>query len=232
MSDDPLAANLTTIRTAIARACERSGRDLGGVRIVAAAKTFGPEAIVRARDAGVREVGENYVQELRAKRRQVDGIVWHYIGTLQSHSAHQVAQLADVVQTVTPGRAMQRLARRADTMGRTMPVLIEVDLTRARTGVAPEEVDDAADEVVRTQGLDLVGLMTLPPIPSAAEDSRPYFRQLRELLEGVSVRHPEATELSMGMSIDYPVAVEEGATMVRIGTALFGARRPEDTGRT
>jgi pyridoxal phosphate enzyme (YggS family) len=232
VSDDPVAANLTSIRTAIARACDRSGRDPAAVRIVAAAKTFGTEAIVRARDAGVREVGENYVKELRAKRRQVDGIVWHYIGTLQSHSAHHVAELADVVETVTPGRAMQRLAGRATTTGRTLPVLIEVDFTRARTGVAPEEVDDAADEVVRTQGLDLLGLMTLPPIPSAAEDSRPFFRRLRELLEGVSVRHPEATELSMGMSIDYPVAVEEGATMVRIGTALFGARRPEETGRT
>jgi pyridoxal phosphate enzyme (YggS family) len=232
VSDDPVAANLRTIRTAIARACERSGRDPAGVRIVAAAKTFGPEAIVRARDAGVREVGENYVKELRAKRRQVDGVVWHYIGNLQSHSAHHVAELADVVETVAPGRAMQRLARRATTTGRTLPVLIEVDFTRTRTGVAPEEVDDAADEVVRTHGLDLVGLMTLPPIPSAAEDSRPFFRRLRELVEGVCVRHPEATELSMGMSMDYPVAVEEGATMVRVGTALFGARRPEDTGRT
>jgi len=217
---EALVANLETIREEIGRACERSGRDPDGVRIVAAAKTVEPEAIARVRDAGVREVGENYVKELRAKRDQVDGIVWHYIGTLQSHSAHQVADLADVVETVTPGRAM------------TIPVLIEVDFTRERTGVAPQGVDDAADQVAHADGLGLIGLMTLPPLPSAAEDSRPLFRGLRELLEGVAARHPEATELSMGMSLDYPVAVEEGATMVRVGTALFGARRPEDTGRT
>jgi len=162
----------------------------------------------------------------------VDGIVWHFIGTLQSHSAHQVAELADVVETVTPGRAMDRLGRRAAGMGRSIPVLIEVDLTGERTGVAPDALEAAADEVAQTEGVDLVGLMTLPPMPSVAEDSRPFFRRLRELRDGVAAHHPEARELSMGMSLDYPVAVEEGATMVRIGTALFGARRPEEPGRT
>jgi PLP dependent protein len=227
---DVLAANLATIRDRIAGACERAGRDPDGVRIVAAAKTVQPEVIERVRDAGVREVGENYVRELRAKRGRVDGIVWHFIGTLQSHSAHHVAELADVVETVTPGRAMARLARRAKEAGRSIPVLIEVDFTGERTGVAPEEVEAAADEVAGTEGVDLVGLMTLPPVPSAPEDSRPFFRRLRELRDGVATLHPRASELSMGMSFDYPVAVEEGATMVRIGTALFGARRPGDAG--
>jgi PLP dependent protein len=229
---DALVANLTTIREQIARACERAGRDPGGVRIVAAAKTIEPEAIERVRDAGVREVGENYVKELRTKRDRVNGIVWHFIGTLQSHSAHHVAELADVVETVTPGRAMQRLARRALGIGRSIPVLIEVDFTGERTGVVPDGVELAADEVAGTEGVDLVGLMTLPPIPSVAEDSRTFFRRMRELRDGVAAQHPEAAELSMGMSLDYPVAVEEGATMVRIGTALFGPRRPEHTGRT
>ena len=234
MSVDPdaLVARLARIRERIAGACERSGRDRAGVRIVAAAKTVDSEAIERVRDAGVREVGENYVRELRAKRERVDGIVWHFIGTLQSHSAHHVAELADVVETVTPGRAMARLARRASDRGRSIPVLIEVDFTGERTGVAPEGVEAAADEVAATEGLDLIGLMTLPPMPSAPEDSRPFFRRLRELRDGVATHHPGAAELSMGMSLDYPVAVEEGATMVRIGTALFGARRPEESGRT
>jgi pyridoxal phosphate enzyme (YggS family) len=231
-TSDLLAANLATIREQIAGACERSGRDPGEIRIVAAAKTVEPPAIERARDAGVREVGENYVQELRAKRGRVDGIVWHFIGTLQSGSAHHVAELADIVETVTPGRASERLGRRATGMGRSIPVLIEVDFTGERTGVAPDALDAAADEVAQTEGVDLVGLMTLPPMPSVAEDSRPFFRRLRELRDGVAAHHPEARELSMGMSLDYPVAVEEGATMVRIGTALFGARRPEEPGRT
>ncbi len=137
LSSETVAANLTRIRGEVARACERSGRDPEQVRIVAAAKTFGPAAIARVRDAGVREVGENYVKELRACRAEVDGVLWHFIGTLQSHSAHHVAELADVVETVTPGRAMQRLARRAAGLGRTITVLVEVDFTGARTGVPP-----------------------------------------------------------------------------------------------
>jgi uncharacterized pyridoxal phosphate-containing UPF0001 family protein len=110
--------------------------------------------------------------------------------------------------------------------------LLEVDFTRERAGVAPEDVPGAADAVARTEGLELVGLMTLPPIPYEAEDSRPYFGRLRELLAGVARRHPGARELSMGMSLDYEVAVQEGATMIRIGTALFGPRKLPDQGRT
>jgi pyridoxal phosphate enzyme (YggS family) len=157
---------------------------------------------------------------------------WHFIGTLQRGSAHHVAELADVVETVVPGNAARRLARRVEERGRILPVLMEVDLTGERTGVAPERVVEAAQEIDATPGLALEGLMTLPPIPADAEDSRPSFQQLRELLGEVAQRHPQARELSMGMSLDYKVAVEEGATMVRIGTALFGARPPLDQGRT
>lgn len=229
---DVVRSNLAAIRDRLALACERSGREPESVRLVAAAKSVAPETIAWVRDAGVGEVGENYVQELRAKREAVDGVTWHYIGTLQSRSAPVVAELADVVETVVPGRAMRRLAGRAVEVGRTLPALVEVDFSGKRTGVAPEEVVEAADEVAETPGLVLAGLMTLPPLPSVADESRPYFRRLRELLEKVAERHPEASELSMGMSLDYEVAVEEGATMIRIGTALFGARIPGDHGRT
>src|SRR4030095_6393341 len=116
------------------------------------------EAIERVRDAGVREVGENYVMELRTKRDRVNGIVWHFIGTLQSHSAHHVAELADVVETVTPGRAMERLGQRATRSGRSSPALMEVAFRGERTGVAPDTLEAAADGVARTEGLDLVGL--------------------------------------------------------------------------
>jgi pyridoxal phosphate enzyme (YggS family) len=226
-------ANLAEIRARIARACERVGRSLSSVRLVAAAKTVEPEAITWVRDAGVLEVGENYVAELRAKREAVEGVLWHFIGTLQRGSAHHVAELADVVETVIPGSAARRLARRAVERGRVVPVLIEVDLTSERTGIGPDAVADAADEIAATRGLALKGLMTLPAMPTTPDDSREDFRRLRELLEVVSERHPQARELSMGMSLDYEVAVEEGATMVRIGTALFGARLPPlDRGRT
>ena len=227
-----VAANVARIREDIARACERADRDPDGVRIVAAAKTFGPDAIAQVRDAGVSDVGENYVRELRAKRAALKGVVWHFIGTLQTGSAHHVAELADVVHTATPGRATERLARRAGSVGRTLPVLIEVDFAGRGTGVPPEGVAEASDAVAGLKGIDLVGLMTLPPLPSDPEDSRPFFVRLRELLRPLSERRPQMKELSMGMSLDFQVAVEEGATMVRVGSALFGARPAVDTGRT
>src|SRR3990170_1334788 len=230
---DAVLVNLAQIRARIGRACERAGRDPASVLLVAAAKTVEPEAIARVRDAGLVDVGENYVAELRAKREAVEGVRWHFIGTLQRGSAHHVADLADVVETVIPGSAARRLARRAVERDRVVPVLIEGDLTSERTGIPPHAVVDAADEIAGIRGLALQGLMTLPPMPSTAEDSRDDFRRLRELLEVVAERHPQVRELSMGMSLDYEVAVEEGATMVRIGTALFGARLPPlDRGRT
>jgi hypothetical protein len=236
MSADPRRAvvesNLDAIQRTIAAACSRSGRDPSTVRLVAAAKTVDPREVAWVVESGVPDIGHNYVRELRAGRSAVPGATWHFIGTLQSGSANQVADLADVVETLVPGNAMRRLARRAAGSGRRLPALVEVDLAGRGTGVAPGLVPQAADEVAATEGLELAGLMTLPPLPADPEESRPYFRRLRELLSEVALRHPAATELSMGMSLDYGVAVEEGATMVRIGTALFGARPPADQGRT
>lgn len=230
-SRDAVLANLRTIRERMRAACERADRDPSSVRLVAAGKTVPAEVLSWVREAGVEDLGENYVQELRAKKGVVGGGTWHFIGTLQSHTAHHVAELADIVETVVPGRALSRLGRRAAERGRRLPVLVEVDLTGERTGVAPERVREAADAVAGTEGLELTGLMTLPPLPETPEDSRPFFRRLRELSAEVAEVHPQALELSMGMSLDYEVAIEEGATMVRIGTALFGARPPAATGR-
>jgi len=216
--------NLARIRARLEAACERADRAPGAVRLVAIGKTVEPEALAWVHDAGVEDLGENYVRDLRAKRSLVPGATWHFVGTLQASGAHHVAELADVIETVVPGRAMRRLARRATERGRVLPSLVEVDFTGDRTGVPPADVVPACDEVAVTDGLELRGLMTLPPPTPTAEGARPYFRGLRELLRPVAERHPGAVELSMGMSLDYEVAVEEGATMVRIGTALFGAR--------
>jgi pyridoxal phosphate enzyme (YggS family) len=228
-SREAVLANLARVREGIARACDRSGRDPAAVRLVAASKAVPADAVRWAHEGGVEDFGENYVRELEAKRDAFAGPRWHFIGTLQSHTAHRVADLADVVQTLSPGNAVGRLARRAAQRGRRMPALIEVDFTGERTGVAPEGCMAFADEVSATEGLELRGLMTLPPLPKAPEDTRPYFIRLRELLAKVRANHPEAVELSMGMSMDYEVAVEEGATMVRVGTALFGERPPART---
>ncbi len=135
-----------------------------------------------------------------------------------------MAALADVVETLSSEHATTRLARRAAEAGRTLEALIEVDFTGERAGVAPEETLAYTHRVVDLEGIDIVGLMTLPPLLDNAEDARPWFVKLRDLRDRVREKHPQVLELSMGMSLDYAVAVEEGATMVRIGTALFGPR--------
>ncbi len=218
--------NLARVRDGIARACDRTGRDPGAVTLVAASKTVPIETIGWAREAGLTDFGENYVKELRLKAAAFPDLRWHFLGTLQSHTAHHVADLAAFVHTLAAGGGTAKLARRAAERGRVIPALIEVDFTRERTGVAPDALEDLAEEVASAGGLELAGLMTLPPIPDEPEDARPYFVHLRELGEHLRERHPAAVELSMGMSLDYEVAVEEGATMVRIGTALFGERPP------
>jgi hypothetical protein len=224
---EQLLRNLEEVRARIARAAERSARGPDEVRLVAVTKTVPPEPIRWAFEAGVRDLGENYVQELRRKRLEVPGATWHYVGTLSSGGARSVADLADVVQSVAGERAARRLAGRAARSGRILDALIEVDFTGERSGVAPDEVGAFADLVASLEGLHLVGLMTIPPLAEDPEASRPSFARLRSLRDEVRERHPDVLESSMGMSLDYEVAVEEGATMVRIGTALFGPRPTE-----
>ncbi len=219
-----MLGNLAAIRRDIGRAAARADRDSSSVAVVAAAKTVPVEVVRWVVDAGLTDVGENYVKELRDKRVQIEGARWHFIGRLQTNTAQHVAALADVVETLASARASERLARRAAEAGRRIDSLIEVDFTGERTGLPPEEVVAFADRVQDLDGLRLTGLMTLPPIPADPEDSRPFFRDLRHLRDRLRRRHPGALDLSMGMSLDYEVAVEEGATMVRIGTALFGQR--------
>jgi PLP dependent protein len=223
-SREEILEHLATIRSRIEGAAARGGRAPSDVVVVAAAKTVPAEAVRWVVDDGVVAIGHNYVKELRAMHDQVTGVRWHFIGTLQTNTAHHVAALADVVETVASEHATQRLARRAATSGRTLDALIEVDFTGERQGVPPEAVAGLADRVATLDGLRLRGLMTLPPLPATPDDARGWFRKLRELRDRVRETHPNMVDLSMGMSLDYDVAVEEGATMVRIGTALFGPR--------
>jgi len=223
-SSSSVAENVAAVRAKIAAACERAGRDDSEVTLVAVGKTVEVEALRWMVEAGVSDLAENYVRELRAKHDAVPNVRWHFVGTLQASGAHHVARLADVVQTVVPGAGADRLARRAAERGRTLPCLIEVDFTGERTGVDPDAIVEAADSVSRLEGLALVGLMTVPPLDPDPEAARPVFRRLRALGERVREGHPDAVELSMGMSLDYEVAVEEGATMLRVGTALYGTR--------
>lgn len=227
VTSEILRRNLEVVLEGIEAACARSGRDPGDVRLVAVTKTLGPEVVGMASAQGIHDFGENYVRELSGKRSAAPEAAWHYVGRLQSNTARRVAELADFVHSAERGSAAARLSRRAENRDKRLPVLIQVDFTGDRAGSAPEEVPALAAEISTLDGLTLAGLMTLPPMPEKPEDARPYFRRLRELRDRLVNVHPEAVELSMGMSLDYEVAVEEGATMVRIGTALFGQRPPK-----
>jgi len=229
-SRDEIEANIREIRQAIRSAADRVGRDPAGVELVAAAKTVPPEPIRWVVEAGVRSIGHNYVRELRASQEALPDLEvrWHYIGALQGGTAHQVADAADVVHTVGGERAARRLGGRAARSGRVLDVLIEVDFTGGGGGRAPPPPPPpppaTADLLTALGGVRLRGLMTIPPVTPTAEEARPWFVRLRELRDRIRRTYPDVLELSMGMSLDYQVAIEEGATMVRIGTALFGPR--------
>jgi PLP dependent protein len=221
-----IRSNVERIRARIADAAGRSGRDPAGVGIVAAAKTVDVDRVRAAIDAGITAIGHNYVQELAAARSSLPdrALRWHYIGAVRSGTVARVADLADVVETLAGERAARRLAGRAARSGRVLDALIEVDFTGTRPGVPPGRVPVSADLIATLEGVRLVGLMTVPPVTKKPEGAREWFARLRELRDEVRDTHPDVLELSMGMSLDYQVAVEEGATMVRIGTALFGPR--------
>ncbi len=189
---------------------------------MAVTKAFPAAAIVEAYEAGLREFGENYVQEFEQKRPGLSGLLgarFHLIGHLQSNKARRAAELFDVIQTVDSTKLAPRLNEAA---AGGLEIMIEVKLSgeEAKSGALPEDLPALIGAVARYRNLRLTGLMTMPPWTADAERSRPYFRQLRELAE-----HYGLPKLSMGMSHDFEVAIEEGATHVRIGTALFGSQK-------
>ena len=214
-----VAGRLAVVRAEIEAARRRSARAPGEVRIVAVTKGQPPEAVRAAADAGIVDFGENYVQELEAKRDRAADAAWHFLGRVQSNKAAAIAR-ADLIHSLEPGRGMRRLAAIGVERGRPVRALVEVRVREGRPGVAPGDLDAFLDEVAALPGLAVEGLMTVPD-PAPGHDPREAFATLRDLRERSPHHLPE---LSMGMSADYPVAVEEGATMVRIGTALFGPR--------
>lgn len=226
---DAIAANVEVVRERIARAAERAGRRVDEITIVAASKTFPAEAIRAAYEAGLRHFGENRVQEFEAKRAKLGDLdaTWHMIGHLQSNKARRAVQLFDRVDSVDRLSLAEKLDSAAGEFGARLPVLIEVHPGGEETKSGVEEADLAAlaEGVAALAHLELLGLMAIPPYFEEAERVRPSFRKLRELRDGLSSRMERTLPvLSMGMSHDFEVAVEEGATEVRIGTALFGKR--------
>ncbi|MGH7859976.1 MAG: YggS family pyridoxal phosphate-dependent enzyme [Candidatus Binatia bacterium] len=220
------------VRDRIASAAARSGRSPDDVTIVAAAKTFAPAEIESAIAAGVRDVGENYVQEAGAKRARIaaPGVRWHLIGRLQRNKARQAPVLFDCIHSLDSTALAEALDRAAGSTGRRVRCLVEVNLGGEGTkgGISPDRLRELLESAGRLPGVAVDGLMAIPPAGGSAEDSRPFFVRLRELRDDLArLRLPgvHLKELSMGMSGDFEIAVEEGATMVRIGTAIFGPRR-------
>lgn len=223
-----IAAAVAAVRVRIAAAAERAGRDPTAVSLVAVTKTVGAGRVRQALSAGIIDLGENRVQEAVAKRAEVEGGRWHLIGPLQSNKSGTAAGLFDVVETVDSLRLARRLAR-ARQPEAPLDILLEVELTGlpGRAGVGPDGLPELARQVALLPELRLLGLMTVAAPVAAPEEARPTFRRLRNLRDLLEAELGlELPELSMGMSGDYEAAVQEGATTVRIGRALFG-HRPE-----
>jgi pyridoxal phosphate enzyme (YggS family) len=226
-----IAGRLQQVRQRLERAAVGAGRDPSSVLLVAVSKTFPASAVREAHAAGQRDFGENRVQEALQKISETADlpIRWHLLGHLQANKARKAGQAFSVVQSVHSVEVLTKLDAAAAEAGRTLDLLIQVDLANEATkfGATPEEALPLFQAGTSCRAAQIVGLMTLPPVPESPEDARPWFKRLREARDAWAASGVPAgmlRELSMGMSGDFEVAVEEGATIVRVGTAIFGAR--------
>ena len=224
--------NLRTVLDSIERAAQKAGRSGSSVKLVAVSKTIGVEPIRQAMAAGAMALGENKVQEASSKRPLLSelAVEWHLIGSLQKNKANRAAEIFDWIESLDDFELAARLDRACEHLNKRIPVLIQVNVGReaSKSGIAEEEAADFAGRVSAFKHLEVRGLMAIPPYTEDPEESRPHFIRLRKISEriesqrltGISMK-----ELSMGMSHDFPVAIAEGATLVRVGTAIFGPRQ-------
>jgi hypothetical protein len=225
---DSIAKNLMAVRERIDHAATAVGRDSAGIRLICATKHVSTGRIREAIAAGAIIFGENYVQEARAKIEEIEkgGIQWHFIGHLQSNKAAYAVRFFDLIHSVDSATLARELDRKGATAGRVVDCLIEVNLAgeQSKFGIGTERVAELAHEMAGFKNISLQGLMTMPPYADDPEAARPYFIALRELKEDIEKHGIPLPELSMGMSMDLEAAIEEGATMVRVGRAIFGER--------
>jgi pyridoxal phosphate enzyme (YggS family) len=240
-NEDTLAQRLAAVQGRVAAALSRAGRPAGAARIVAVTKKHPAEVVAAARDAGVRDVGENYAQEMVAKLEALglameppgawppageDALRWHFIGQLQRNKVKYVVGRAALIHAVDSEALAREIAHQAEVRGMVQPILVAVSLggEEQKSGVTPEALPDLLAVVDGLAHVSCAGLMTMPPLARAPEDSRPYFRRLVALRDALATATRPLPELSMGTTDDFEIALEEGATLVRIGTAIFGAR--------
>lgn len=225
--------NLQNLKSRIAGAAQRSGRRLEDVRLLAVTKTVSIDRIREAISSGQRLFGENYVQEAAKKLESLGSLyhetTWHFIGHLQRNKAKLAVQLFDCIETVDNLKLVRALDRHAKAAGKRLSVYVQVNVARdlRKSGLSPEELPIFLTQAAELSSIDICGLMTMPPWEPEPESLRPWFRALRDLrdeMNAVLGHSPGLRELSMGMSQDFEIAIEEGATVVRIGTALFGQR--------
>ena len=233
-AQEPLAVRLADVRARVNAAVQRSGREPDAVRLIAISKTHPATVIKQLCQLGATDFGENRVQEAEGKIAEIgrEKVRWHLVGHLQANKARRAVNLFDVIHSLETLDLAQRLDRLCAEEGRqSLPVLIQVDLGHEETksGIDESELTDMVESLGPLTRVKLIGLMTLPPFFDDPEQSRPFFRRLRELRDELNQRGAfgdRTGELSMGMTHDFEVAIEEGATMVRIGTAIFGERIP------
>jgi PLP dependent protein len=229
-----ISDNIAAVRERIVVAARRAGRSRADIALMAVTKTHSPERIREAYTAGLRLFGENRVQEFAAKAgalADLAGVEWHMIGHLQTNKAGKVVELFNAVDSVDSARLAEKLDAAAQNMGKKLALLIEVNVggEAAKSGVAPDsrELEELLLAAPGFEALEFRGLMTVPPFSDDTERARPFFRQLRQLRDAIAARNLPAIRmdvLSMGMSHDFEIAIEEGSTCVRVGTAIFGER--------
>lgn len=232
---EEIKKNLERVLGQIRDACGRVGRDPAGVTLITVTKTFDLGVVERAIEAGAADLGENYVQEAKEKIEGMPGsgaggVRWHFIGHLQRNKSRYAVKLFDLIHSVDGLPLAVELDRRAKGVGKVQEILVQVNISHEerKSGIEVSGVVDLVRGISTLENLKVRGLMGMPPFGLDTEEVRPFFTALRELLEKIKAENIPGVsmdELSMGMSADYPVAIEEGATMVRVGTAIFGQRR-------
>ena len=226
-----IAANINMIKQRIAAAALKCGRDPDSIKLLAVTKTIPTEYIIKAIDAGITMLGENYVQEARDKIAAIGSRAhWHMIGHLQTNKAKYVVTLFDYVHSVDRMELAQELDKRAGLINRKLNVLIEVNVSgeKSKSGIPADDAPALIKQIAGLENLAMRGLMTMAPYSNNPENARPYFSALRNLRDNISrqqISGIQMEELSMGMTDDFEVAIEEGATIIRIGRAIFGKRR-------
>jgi len=227
-----LKQRLEQVRERIRKACESCGRDVDAVRLVAVSKTIAADTVREAIEAGVTILGENYVQEAREKFNALAQypVSWHFIGHLQSNKAKYAVRLFDLIHSVDSLKLARELDKQAKKVDKIQPILVQVNISGedTKSGISADEAPGLVAEISKLENLSIKGLMTMPPYFYQPEKVKPFFAALRELRDRIKDQAPpnlSLEELSMGMTGDFEVAIEEGATLVRIGTAIFGERK-------